>query len=197
MKLDVVFSEHEQAFAPSFGEVQNISDGGFDRGYAAGRDNALANRTDLTVTENGEYIPLGDSTGFKSVIVNVQKYEDLLCDSGSFVLSTNSATVTIQHKLDDVPHMFYILNDTQAKKSVFAAGAAIYSPTTSAYMTQGLGYNSSGAATALTGSNNVVNATSTEVTLKVHAAYALRAGETYYWMVAKPGNKEVKTYAFD
>lgn len=36
MKLDVTFSESNQEFRTEFGEVQNISDGGFERGYAAG-----------------------------------------------------------------------------------------------------------------------------------------------------------------
>lgn len=36
MRLDVVFQEQEQSFAPAFGEIQNVSDGGFARGYAEG-----------------------------------------------------------------------------------------------------------------------------------------------------------------
>lgn len=36
MKIDVKFSETSQNFAPKWGEVQNLSDGGFERGYAVG-----------------------------------------------------------------------------------------------------------------------------------------------------------------
>jgi hypothetical protein len=36
MHFDVKFNLTEQSFTPSFGEVHNISDGGFERGYDAG-----------------------------------------------------------------------------------------------------------------------------------------------------------------
>lgn len=36
MKMNVTFQESKQSFSPGFGEVHNISDGGYDRGYAAG-----------------------------------------------------------------------------------------------------------------------------------------------------------------
>ena len=36
MILDVKFSESNQSFNPQFGEVHNISDGGFEKGYTAG-----------------------------------------------------------------------------------------------------------------------------------------------------------------
>lgn len=36
MKLDVKFVESNQSFKTGFGEVQNISDGGYERGYAKG-----------------------------------------------------------------------------------------------------------------------------------------------------------------
>ncbi len=36
MRFDVKFKESNQRFDVSFGEVQNISDGGYERGYAAG-----------------------------------------------------------------------------------------------------------------------------------------------------------------
>lgn len=36
-------------------------------------DEALAKRTELTVAENGEYVPEGESTGFSKVNVNVPK----------------------------------------------------------------------------------------------------------------------------
>lgn len=36
MKLDVTFTETDQHFHPNFGEVHNVSDGGFERGYDKG-----------------------------------------------------------------------------------------------------------------------------------------------------------------
>lgn len=36
MAFEVKFNVSNQSFTPSFGEVHNISDGGFERGYAAG-----------------------------------------------------------------------------------------------------------------------------------------------------------------
>lgn len=91
MLLDVTFSQNDKKLKAEFDGVQNISDGGYERGLAEGYANgkaegitegraegqeigyadALAKRTDLVVTENGEYTPTEDSTGFKSVSVNV------------------------------------------------------------------------------------------------------------------------------
>lgn len=46
MKINVNFSESQQTFTPGFGEINNISDGGYDRGYAAGViDGAKVERT--------------------------------------------------------------------------------------------------------------------------------------------------------
>lgn len=45
---------------------------GYERGKKEGFAEALSKRTDLIVTENGEYTPSEESTGFKSVSVNVQ-----------------------------------------------------------------------------------------------------------------------------
>lgn len=42
MILDVKFHESNQSFAPQFGEVHNISDGGYDRGYAEGYETGNA-----------------------------------------------------------------------------------------------------------------------------------------------------------
>lgn len=41
MKLEVTFSEQKCSFAPTFGEVHNISDGGYERGYAAGYEDGV------------------------------------------------------------------------------------------------------------------------------------------------------------
>lgn len=57
------------------GYAQGDADGqatGRAEGESIGYADALAKRTDLVVTENGEYTPSGESTGFKTVSVNVQ-----------------------------------------------------------------------------------------------------------------------------
>lgn len=36
MIVDIVFSESDQSFDCNFGEINNISDGGYERGYKAG-----------------------------------------------------------------------------------------------------------------------------------------------------------------
>lgn len=59
---------------------------GYERGKKEGFAEALSNRTDLVVTENGEYTPSEDSTGFKSVSVNVQ-FENKLAQVASGTLT--------------------------------------------------------------------------------------------------------------
>lgn len=51
MKMNVRFSESKQSFNPAFGEVHNISDGGYERGYAAGYENGNADGYDKGHTE--------------------------------------------------------------------------------------------------------------------------------------------------
>lgn len=90
--IDVKFTSSKNSFNPSFEKVNDVSDGGYERGLAEGYENgkndglsegyikgeakgfadALARRTDLVVTENGEYTPEGESTGFKSVSVEIK-----------------------------------------------------------------------------------------------------------------------------
>lgn len=42
MTLDVVFKESKQTINADFGEIHNISDGGYERGYAEGYSNGLS-----------------------------------------------------------------------------------------------------------------------------------------------------------
>ena len=42
MELKVTFHESEQSFVPEFGEVCNVSDGGFERGYSTGYERGNA-----------------------------------------------------------------------------------------------------------------------------------------------------------
>lgn len=107
MFLELEFEELENAFDLELEQVTEISDGGYDRGYAEAMEEieaeatiqdellsqvsealenkvsgyergkkegfaeALDKRTDLVVTANGDYTPSEDSTGFKSVSVNL------------------------------------------------------------------------------------------------------------------------------
>ena len=50
MNFDVEFHVTDQTFRPQFGEVHNISDGGYERGYGEGYEEGLAARTYETWT---------------------------------------------------------------------------------------------------------------------------------------------------
>lgn len=58
-------------FDMEFDSLIVVSDVGYENGYKEGFQAAQDGRTDLVVTKNGEYTPSGESTGFKSVRVNV------------------------------------------------------------------------------------------------------------------------------
>ena len=51
MTFRVKFSEQGGSFRARFGEVQNISDGGFERGYAEGYENGYENGKNNSLTE--------------------------------------------------------------------------------------------------------------------------------------------------
>lgn len=51
MKIDVKFSEQTASFDPDFGEVHDVSDGGFERGYVAGYDAGFAEGADNSVID--------------------------------------------------------------------------------------------------------------------------------------------------
>ena len=59
--------------------------GQYPTGYEEGYADALANRTDIIVTENGEYTPIEGSTGFKSVTVALTKLPEIERKTVSFV----------------------------------------------------------------------------------------------------------------
>lgn len=84
MKLDFNFKESNQSFNPQFGEVHNITDGGFERGYAAGYE--VGNGDGYTQgVEDGSVIGLEDLflktiKSFKSdKVVSVEQYAFLNC----------------------------------------------------------------------------------------------------------------------
>ena len=72
MKLDVKFVESNQSFKTGFGEVQNISDGGYERGYAAGYEDGYENGKADSLTEfigNEDYLLTG-----KAIQLEAWKY---------------------------------------------------------------------------------------------------------------------------
>ena len=68
MTFRVKFSEQGGSFRARFGEVQNISDGGFERGYAAGYENGYENgKTDgLTEFIDKDYLVTGKVTNIEA-----------------------------------------------------------------------------------------------------------------------------------
>lgn len=107
MYLDFDNEQFDNFFELEFEQTTEVSDGGFDRGYkegyakgdedgkikgrAEGQEigyaDALAKRTNLVVTANGDYTPTDDSTGFKSVSVQVQSKLSQIADGTVTVIT--------------------------------------------------------------------------------------------------------------
>lgn len=69
MTFRVKFSEQGGSFRAIFGEVQNISDGGYERGYAAGYENGYENGKNDSLTEfigNEDYFVTGKVTNIEA-----------------------------------------------------------------------------------------------------------------------------------
>jgi hypothetical protein len=83
MKLELSFKENSQKLDMSFGQFQDVTDGGFERGYEQGLvdgkqvgfDNAISKLTEIEITENGRYTPENNSIGFSAVDVNIEGTE--------------------------------------------------------------------------------------------------------------------------
>lgn len=79
-------TEGVTGFDPVIVNVPSREEIGYENGYAAGYGkgstdgyaDALAKRTELAVTANGEYIPEGESTGFSKVSVNLPSDSDTI-----------------------------------------------------------------------------------------------------------------------
>jgi hypothetical protein len=79
-------TEGVTGFDPVIVNVPSREEIGYENGYAAGYGKgstdgyaeALAKRTELEVTANGEYIPEGESTGFSKVSVNLPSDTDTI-----------------------------------------------------------------------------------------------------------------------
>ena len=78
-------------FDMEFDSLIVVSDVGYENGYKEGFQAAQDGRTDLVVTKNGEYTPSGESTGFKSVRVNVPSQGT----SGGGGVAINNQDITI------------------------------------------------------------------------------------------------------
>lgn len=98
MRLKVKLKEDNMRLKVKFGEVYNVSDGGYERGFEEGYtkgemegyDNAISKLTTLEATENGEYKPRGESAGFSSVKVNVPIPEGYIKPSGTLEITENN-----------------------------------------------------------------------------------------------------------
>lgn len=96
MRLEVHFTELLQSFSPKFGEVINISDGGYERGYAAGYEVGNAEgytkgRSSLDVlptlgftTKGAYYGKAFDSFGNQNLVVLVTLKKGKTIPEGSF-----------------------------------------------------------------------------------------------------------------
>ena len=71
MTFRVKFTEQSGSFRARFGEVQNISDGGYERGYAAGYENGYENGKNDSLTEfiDKDYLVTG-----KAIQLEAWKY---------------------------------------------------------------------------------------------------------------------------
>lgn len=89
MKLNVKFEENKKRFSTDFGEVHNVTDGGYERGYAEGKAEGYANGHNIGVTEgyaNGHTngvaegysngYDVGYQTGYDLVAKQVEEIEN-------------------------------------------------------------------------------------------------------------------------
>lgn len=72
---------------------RSVAPDDYVNGKEDGFADALEQRTDLVVTENGEYAPEEGSTGFKSVIVNIPSDADALIERSVTELKSGATTV--------------------------------------------------------------------------------------------------------
>ena len=84
MKLDVTFKENKQRFDTSFGEVFNVSDGGYDRGYDAGYNQGYT-----------EGYTKGETVGRQT-------------KTGTFTIDKNNGTPTITHNCGFIPTVLIV-----------------------------------------------------------------------------------------
>lgn len=82
MKMNVSFQESRQTFTPGFGEVHDISDGGFDRGYGMGFADGEESRQSVedallakTIVEYSNDRPVTIGNRFFSYCYNLTKVE--------------------------------------------------------------------------------------------------------------------------
>jgi hypothetical protein len=110
MKLELSFKENSQKLDMSFGQFQDVTDGGFERGYEQGLvdgkqvgfDNAISKLTEIEIIENGRYTPENNSIGFSAVDVNIEGtevIEQIIDESG--VLDTEGTVTEKVEKLID------------------------------------------------------------------------------------------------
>jgi hypothetical protein len=125
MKFELKFKENNQNLDMSFGQLQNVTDGGFERGYKQGLvdgkqvgfDNAISKLTEIEITENGRYQPENDNIGFSAVDVNIEgteAIEQIIDESG--VLEDTEGTVTekVEELIDKAEELDAFMHITNA-----------------------------------------------------------------------------------
>jgi hypothetical protein len=111
MKLELSFKENNQKLDMGFGQFQNVTDGGFERGYEQGFvegkqigfDNAVSKLTEIEITENGRYTPENDNIGFSAVDVNIEGTEEIenLIDESRVLDTEGTVTEKVEQLIDD------------------------------------------------------------------------------------------------
>ena len=98
MNFDVTFSESKQSFDAAFGEVHNISDGGFERGYAEGytvgyaeRESVVAGIVDRNIVEfNSDAVSSLGANAFRSCT----KLKTVIAPNATTVMSNSLSDCT-------------------------------------------------------------------------------------------------------
>jgi hypothetical protein len=130
MKLELKFKENNQTLDMNFGQFQDVTDGGFERGYEQGLvdgkkvgfDNAVSRLTEIEITENGRYTPENENIGFSSVDVNIEGVEELeqLIDESGVLDTEGTVTEKVEKLIDKA-------NDIKAFEGIATARAVFRS----------------------------------------------------------------------
>jgi hypothetical protein len=125
MKFELKFKENNQNLDMSFGQLQNVTDGGFERGYEQGLvdgkqvgfDNAISKLTEIEITENGRYQPENDNIGFSAVDVNIEgteAIEQLIDESGVLEKTEGTVTEKVEQLIDKAEELDVFMHITGA-----------------------------------------------------------------------------------
>lgn len=90
MEFNVKFLENEQHFDAKFGEVYNVSDGGYERGYAAGYETGNA---EGYTKGHAEGVEDGYATGYEEGVKSVPDYLDMALANALTAYTSKTATI--------------------------------------------------------------------------------------------------------